>query len=81
MRRRPPGPPSAWRAAGQVRRGGAVIGKVSVPRGKRVEPLIWYLYGPGKKNEHTDPHLVAAWRDPAGLEPPIGRTAGGTSAS
>ena len=47
-----------------------MIGKLSVPRGKRVEPLIWYLYGSGKKNEHTDPHLVAAWRDLAGLEPP-----------
>ena len=46
-----------------------MIGKVSVPRGKRVEPLIWYLYGPGRKNEHTDPHIVAAWRDPTGLEP------------
>ena len=46
-----------------------MIGKVSVPRGKRAEPLIYYLYGPGRKNEHTDPHLVAAWRDPAGLEP------------
>ena len=47
-----------------------MIGKVSVPHGKRVEPLIWYLHGPGRKNEHTDPHLVASWRDPAGLEPP-----------
>ncbi len=48
-----------------------MIGKVSVPRGKRIEPLLWYLYGPGKKNEHTDPHIVAAgWRDPAELEPP-----------
>jgi len=47
-----------------------VIGKVS-PRGERVEPLIWYLYGPGRKNEHTDPHIVAAWHDPAGLEPPL----------
>lgn len=48
-----------------------MIGKVSVPRGERVEPLIWYLYGPGRKNEHTDPHIVAAWHDPAGLEPPL----------
>jgi hypothetical protein len=48
-----------------------VIGKVSVPRGKRVEPLLWYLYGPGRKHEHTDPHIVAAWRDPDGLEPPL----------
>ena len=47
-----------------------MIGKVSVPRGKQVEPLIWYLYGPGRRNEHTDPHIVAGWR-PAGLEPPL----------
>ena len=47
-----------------------MIGKVSVPRGTRVEPLIWYLYGPGRHNEHTDPHIVAGWR-PAGLEPPL----------
>jgi hypothetical protein len=53
-----------------------VIGKVSVPRGEQVEPLIWYLYGPGRANEHTDPHIVAAWHDPAGLEPPL-RPGGG----
>ncbi|WP_435124508.1 relaxase/mobilization nuclease domain-containing protein [Actinacidiphila sp. bgisy144] len=23
--------------------------------------LLYYLYGPGKREEHTDPHLVAAW--------------------
>ena len=27
------------------------------------------MYGPGKANEHTDPHLVAGFADPAGLEP------------
>ena len=49
-----------------------MIGKVSVPRGKQVEPLIWYLYGPGRHNEHTDPHIVAAgWQHPAELEPPL----------
>jgi hypothetical protein len=48
-----------------------VIGKISVPRGQHVAPLIWYLYGPGRAQEHTDPHLVAAWRDPAELEPPL----------
>jgi hypothetical protein len=46
-----------------------MIGKISAPRGIRVEPLIRYLYGPGRHNEHTDPHIVAGWRDPAGLEP------------
>jgi len=27
------------------------------------------LYGPGRANEHTDPHLVAGFADPADLEP------------
>ncbi|MDQ2827074.1 MAG: hypothetical protein M3Y04_08970, partial [Actinomycetota bacterium] len=44
-----------------------MIGKVI--RGKSVGGLIWYLYGPGKANVHVDPHLVAAWDDPARLEP------------
>jgi hypothetical protein len=48
-----------------------VIGKISVPRGQHVAPLIWYLYGPGRREEHTDPHLVAGWRHPAELEPPL----------
>ena len=29
----------------------------------------YYLYGPGQANEHTDPHLVAGFGDPAELEP------------
>jgi hypothetical protein len=49
--------------------GAAVIGKITAPRGERVEPLIWYLYGPGRHTEHTDPHIVAGWRHPAELEP------------
>jgi hypothetical protein len=40
-----------------------------VLRGTRVAGLIWYLYGPGRREEHIDPHLVAGWRDPAELEP------------
>ena len=45
--------------------------------------LLRYLYGPGKREEHTNPHLVAAW-DGAGplstLEPPVGLDGkGGTS--
>ena len=48
-----------------------VIGKITAPRGERVEPLIWYLYGPGRQQEHTDPHIVAGWRHPAELEPPL----------
>jgi len=46
-----------------------VIGKVL--RGTRPEGLIYYLFGPGRREEHRDPHLVAGWRDPAELEPPL----------
>src|SRR5580704_18835693 len=44
-----------------------VIGKVL--RGNNARRLLYYLYGPGRLNEHTDPHLVAGFADPAGLEP------------
>ena len=44
-----------------------VIGKVI--RGTNARRLLYYLYGPGKANEHTDPHLVAGFGDPAELEP------------
>ena len=47
-----------------------MIGKVS-PRGMRVAGLIYYLFGPGRSAEHTDPHIVAGWRHPAELEPAI----------
>src|SRR5258708_33784836 len=45
----------------------SVIGKVL--RGTNAARLLYYLYGPGKANEHTDPHLVAGFCDPADLEP------------
>ena len=48
-----------------------MIGKISAPRGKRVEPLVRYLFGPGRHEEHTDPHIVASFRHPAVLEPPL----------
>ncbi len=44
-----------------------VIGKVL--RGNNARRLLYYLYGPGRANEHTDPHLVAGFSDPAELEP------------
>lgn len=44
-----------------------MIGKVI--RGTNVRSLLYYLYGPGKENEHTDPRLVAGFGDPAELEP------------
>jgi len=47
----------------------------NIKRGVRVGGLLRYLYGPGKREEHTNPHLVAAW-DGAGplstLEPSVG---------
>ena len=46
-----------------------MIGKVL--RGQRPAGLIRYLYGPGRREEHRDPHLVAGWRDPAELEPAL----------
>jgi hypothetical protein len=48
-----------------------VIGKISTPRGRHVEPLIRYLFGPGLGEEHSDAHVVAGWRHPAELEPPL----------
>jgi hypothetical protein len=48
-----------------------VIAKISDPRGKRVAGLIRYLFGPGRREEHADPHIVAGWRHPAELEPPL----------
>jgi hypothetical protein len=47
-----------------------MIGKIS-PHGKRVEGLIYYLFGPGRHAEHTDPHIVAGWRHPAEVEPSL----------
>ena len=44
-----------------------MIGKVI--RGTNVRSLLYYLFGPGKANEHTDPRLVAGFGDPAELEP------------
>ena len=48
-----------------------MIGKISTPRGEHVEPLLYYLFGPGRREEHTDPHIVAGWRHQASLEPAL----------
>ncbi|MFH8472403.1 relaxase/mobilization nuclease domain-containing protein [Streptomyces sp. NPDC018000] len=48
-----------------------MIAKIS--SGKSTAGLIRYLYGPGRANEHTDPHLVASWD---GFAPDPGRTDG-----
>ncbi|MEN8654374.1 relaxase/mobilization nuclease domain-containing protein [Streptomyces sp. 21So2-11] len=44
-------------------------------RGQRTLGLLYYLYGPGKFEEHTDPHLVASWNHYA---PDPGRDASAT---
>ncbi|MFE5523014.1 hypothetical protein ACFQ9Q_35675 [Streptomyces virginiae] len=31
------------------------------PGGSETVELLEYLFGPGERDEHTDPHLVAAW--------------------
>src|SRR6266516_209419 len=61
----------ARRGGGTRAQAAAVIGKIIEPRGEQVRGLIYYLYGPGRANEHTYPHLVAGWRHPAELEPPL----------
>src|ERR1035441_10221348 len=61
-------PPSSCAARFRDRTGRVrVIGKVL--RGTHAGRLLYYLYGPGKANEHTDPHLVAGFSDPGELEP------------
>ena len=44
-----------------------MIGKVL--RGTDARRLLYYLYGPGKANEHADPRLVAGFSDLGELEP------------
>jgi hypothetical protein len=74
--RRAQGPRVKARGGGD---GDQVIGKISTPRGEHVEPLLYYLFGPGRHEEHTDPHIVAGWRHPASLEPPLRPDASGIS--
>jgi hypothetical protein len=43
-----------------------------IMKGRFVAGLLYYLYGPGKSDEHENPHLVTGWRDPIqSLEPPV----------
>jgi hypothetical protein len=56
-----------------------LIGRFGDPRvqkrGRRVGGLLRYLYGPGKREEHVNPHIVAAWHgsgDVALFEPAPG---------
>ncbi|MFE1516794.1 relaxase/mobilization nuclease domain-containing protein [[Kitasatospora] papulosa] len=41
-----------------------------IRRGSRTHGLVVYLYGPGKRDEHVDPHLVGSWD---GFAPDPGR--------
>ncbi|MEU0447557.1 mobilization protein [Streptomyces tendae] len=41
-----------------------------IRRGSRTHGLLVYLYGPGKRDEHVDPHLVGSWD---GFAPDPGR--------
>jgi hypothetical protein len=46
-----------------------MIGRVY--RGRDTAGLLDYLYGPGRRDEHVAPHLLASWDGaPATLEPP-----------
>lgn len=40
-----------------------------VSTGDRTRGLLSYLYGPGRRNEHTDPHIVAAFAMPGITDP------------
>lgn len=46
-----------------------------ISKGDRVRGLLEYLYGPGRRDEHTDPHIVASWD---GFTPDPGRHPGVT---
>jgi uncharacterized Zn-binding protein involved in type VI secretion len=40
-----------------------------ISTGSNTRGLLTYLYGPGRRDEHTDPHLVAAWDETAACDP------------
>ncbi len=42
-----------------------------IKRGRDVGGLMAYLFGPGKHNEHTDPHVVAHWSGLPGETVPV----------
>ena len=45
-----------------------MIGRIY--RGSDTYGLLHYLYGPGRNEEHADPHLIAGYADPITLDPP-----------
>ena len=40
-----------------------------ITKGTRTRGLLEYLWGPGKSEEHTNPHLIAGYDSPGVLEP------------
>jgi hypothetical protein len=43
-----------------------------IMKGRDITGLLYYLFGPGKSDEHVNPHLVAGWRDPIRtMAPPL----------
>ena len=44
-----------------------MVGKVI--RGKRVQGLIRYVFGPDNHGKHHDPHVIAGFRPVEDLEP------------
>jgi hypothetical protein len=46
-----------------------VIDRIS--KGRNIAGLLYYLFCPGKSDEHVNQHLVAGWREPASLEPQV----------
>ncbi|MEW1551613.1 mobilization protein [Streptomyces tsukubensis] len=40
-----------------------------ISTGSRTYGLLAYLYGPGRRDEHTDPHIVAAWQSVLAPDP------------
>ncbi|WP_435059976.1 relaxase/mobilization nuclease domain-containing protein [Streptomyces sp. bgisy060] len=53
-----------------------MIAKIGKP-GRKTRGVLNYLFGPGRANEHTDPHLVASWD---GFAPDPGRAPDATLA-
>ena len=52
-----------------------MIGHVA-DSGDDVASLLYYLFGPGRRDEHVNPHLIGGWEHPPGLEPPVGISGG-----
>ncbi|MGH3294930.1 MAG: relaxase/mobilization nuclease domain-containing protein, partial [Trebonia sp.] len=42
-----------------------------LPRGKRVQGVLRYLYQTGEDSRHVDPRVIGSWRYPIDVEPPV----------